>query len=123
MMLAEEEIKEPHDLAAREDRHWAMLNHQTHGLVAAITAADNDEPLIAAVQHTSRGRGCGCGCFGRGCGHGGYNQQQQDGQSAYMPPHLTAPGTLARFSTGLCHFHWSFGDKSKKCETPCSWGN
>jgi hypothetical protein len=120
---AEEEIKEPRDLAAKADRHWAMFNHQTHGLVAPITAADSKEPMIAAVQHTGRGRGRGRGGGGRGRGRGGYQQQQQDGQLAYTPPHPTAPGTLARFSTGLCHFHWSFGDQAKKCETPCSWGN
>jgi hypothetical protein len=73
--LAEEEIKEPRDLAAKVDRHWAMLNHQTHGLEAPITAADSKEPLIAAVQHAGRGRGRGRGGSGRGCGRGG-NQQQ-----------------------------------------------
>jgi hypothetical protein len=124
VMLAEENISEPRDLAAKADRHWAMLNHQTHGLVAPITAAESEEPVIAAVQHAGRGRGRGRGGGGRGRGRGGHQQQQQqDGQSAYAPPHPTAPGTLARFSTGLCHFHWSFGDKAKKCETPCSWGN
>jgi hypothetical protein len=119
VMLPEEDIKEPRDLAPKADRHWAMLNHQTLGLVAAITAADSEEPLIVVVQHAGRGRGRGRGSGGRGLGRGGYKQQQQQD----TPPHPTAPGTLARFSTGLCHFHWSFGNKAKKCETPCSWGN
>jgi hypothetical protein len=115
VMLAEENINKPRDLAAKADCHWAMLNHQTHGLVAPITAADSEEPMIVAVQHAGLGRGRGRGGGGRGRGRGGYQQQQQqDGQSAYTPPHPTALGTLAIFSTGLCHFHWSFGEKAKK---------
>jgi hypothetical protein len=53
VILAEEEIKELRDLAAKADCHCAKLSHQTHGLVAPITTADKDEPLIAAVQHAA----------------------------------------------------------------------
>jgi hypothetical protein len=30
---------------------------------------------------------------------------------------------LARMSTGLCHFHWAYGERAQKCEAPCNWGN
>jgi hypothetical protein len=130
VQLTEADLTEPRDLAAKADRHWAMLAHHTHGMVAAVEA-DLEEPNINAVQGAFRGRQRGRG--GRGRGRGGQTQQQptqqqpaqqtqQDGQQGGTP-HPTAPGTLARFSTGLCHFHWTFGEKAKKCETPCSWGN
>jgi hypothetical protein len=133
VMLTEEDLKEPRDLASKADRHWAMLAHQTHGVLANLTTEDDTDTsgVIAAAHYGGRGRqNRGRGGRGRGRGDGGRGgtsnagqQHQQDGQSVNTPPHPTAPGTLARFSTGLCHFHWTFGEKAKRCETPCSWGN
>jgi hypothetical protein len=124
VMLTEDDLKEPRDLAVKADRHWAMLSHHTHGMMANLNL-DEEESPIAAVQAAGRGRQQrGRGRGGRG-GRGGQSQQQaqQDGNPAATPPHATAPGTLARFATGLCHFHWTFGEKAKKCEQPCTWGN
>jgi hypothetical protein len=131
VMLTEEDHKEPRDLATKADQHWAMLSHQSHGMVAALSLTDSKDSSINAVQHAGRGRyqrGRGRGGAGRGRGCGGAQQQQQqlqqqDGQASNAALHPTAPGTLARFSTGLCHFHWTFGDQARKCEVPCSWGN
>jgi hypothetical protein len=129
VMLTEEDLKEPRDLANKADRHWAMLSHQSHGMVAALSLTDSEDSSINAVQHAGcgryqRGHGHGCSRRGRGCGGAQQQQlQQQDGQASNAAPHPTAPGTLARFSTGLCHFHWTFGDQARKCEVPCSWGN
>jgi hypothetical protein len=123
VLLTEADLQEPRDLATKADRHWAMLTHQTHGMIAAVET-DNEDSNINAVHHAGRGKQRGRGS-GRGRGRGGQQQPpaQQDGQQGGTPSHPTAPGTLARFSTGLCHFHWTFGEKAKKCETPCSWGN
>jgi hypothetical protein len=32
-----------------------------------------------------------------------------------------APAKLARQTSGLCRFHWQFGDKAYSCRSPCSW--
>ena len=33
----------------------------------------------------------------------------------------SAPSTVAREATGLCFYHWSFGEKAHSCQAPCSW--
>jgi hypothetical protein len=137
VMLTEEDLKEPRDLASKAGRHWAMLAHQTHGMLANLAAEDETDAsgVIAAAHYGGRGhQNRGRGGRGRGRDGGGRDgigragtsnatqQHQQDGQSVNTPPHPTAPGFLARFSTGLCHFHWTFGDRARRCETPCPWG-
>jgi hypothetical protein len=107
VLLTEADLTEPRDLATKADRHWAMLTHQTHGMIAEVEA-EAEEPGINAVNSSARGRQRGRS--GRGRGHGGHVQQQTtqpDGQQTGAPTHPTAPGALARFSTGLCHFHWT----------------
>ena len=34
-----------------------------------------------------------------------------------------SPAELAQLQSGLCFFHWRFGDKAKNCKAPCNWGN
>ena len=46
-------------------------------------------------------------------GHGGQNNQQQQNDSA--------PSSVARQATGLCFYHWSFGERANNCQAPCSW--
>jgi hypothetical protein len=127
VLLTEEDLAEPRDLAAKADRHWAMLNHQ-HGLVAVMEAAEEDG-TVAAVSGARGGRG---GRGGRKRGRGGHQQNQQhsggqgktDGAAAAATPASNmAPGTVARFAAGLCHFHWCYGDKARQCEPPCKWEN
>jgi hypothetical protein len=115
VLFPEDDLKNPRDLAAKADKHWALLSHQ-HGTVAAIEAAE-DDTAIATVQS---GQYCGrSGRHGRGqckrC-RGGYHATApaaQDSQAAAATPHSTAPGTLARLATSLCHFHWSYGRRQK----------
>jgi hypothetical protein len=132
VLLAEEDLNEPRDLAAKADRHWAMLNHN-HGLVATVESIE-EEGTVAAVNHYHNGGRGGRGARGgrynnrrRGRGGGqannGGNSQAADGQPAGAAPHPMAPGTVARFAAGLCHFHWSFGDRARQCEPPCKWEN
>jgi len=33
------------------------------------------------------------------------------------------PSDLARASSGLCSYHWTWAEKAGKCQPPCSWGN
>jgi hypothetical protein len=95
-----------------------------HSAVAAVQAEDPVPVPVAAIQqggqHNRANRSRGAGQRHRG-GRGG---SSSGGQAAATPmAYASAPGTLARFSTGLCHFHWTYGDKANRCETPCSWGN
>jgi hypothetical protein len=122
-VLLGDDFADPRDLAAKADRVWAMHVHD-HGSVAAVQAEEPVPVPVAAIQrgsqHSRANRGRGAGQQHRG-GRGG---PSSGGQSAAAPTaYASAPGTLARFSTGLCHFHWTYGEKANRCETPCSWGN
>jgi hypothetical protein len=123
VLLTEDDFGEPRELAAKADRHWAMLSHQ-HGMVASLEACDDGE-TVAAVQQRPRGKARFQKKKSRNYGGGHTSQQQQtDGgagsNSTLMNP---APGTVARLAAGLCHFHWCYGDKARQCEQPCKWEN
>jgi hypothetical protein len=125
-LLGEVDHGDPRALAARADRLWSVHSSQ-HGTVAAATASG--ENLVAAVSSAASGRGKS--------GHRG------KGRGASRPPRGTtaasngtsaastlstraqspAPSDLARSSTGLCFYHWSFGEKARSCNAPCTWGN
>jgi hypothetical protein len=124
VLLTEYNFGEPRELAAKADRHWAMLSHQ-HGVVASLEASDDSE-TVAAVQQRARG-GKAKYQKKKTRNHGGghtYQQPQADGgvssSNTLMNP---APGTVARLAASLCHFHWCYGDKARQCEQPCKWKN
>jgi hypothetical protein len=118
VLLDEDDQLTPRQLAAKADKLWAKHSHQ-HGSVAAVTEDDN---TIAAVQHSSSARGRSGGNRGRG-------QRLQRGRGGRRPAQTATaadqdtPSRLARSTTGLCFFHWTFGDQAHKCESPCTWGN
>jgi hypothetical protein len=124
-VLLGDDFAEPRDLAARADRLWAMHSHD-HALIATLQGEEPSAAPVAAVQgggqrpQAARGRGTAQRSRGsRGSGNGGGGGQRAANPAAFA----NAPGTLARFATGLCHFHWTYGNKATKCESPCSWGN
>jgi len=104
IMLGEDDHADVHAVAAKADRLWALHSHRQHGAVAAVDLAD-----VNAVRGATSGQKRGAG---RGRGRGA---------PAAAAGHNPAPSALARESSGLCFFHWGWGDKAKKCETPCSW--
>ena len=103
IMLGEDDHADVHAVAAKADRLWALHGHRQHGAVAAVDLAD-----VNAVRGATGGSKRG-GARGRGRG--------APAAAARNP----APSALARESSGLCFFHWGWGDKAKKCEAPCSW--
>ncbi len=69
-------------------------------------------------------------CGGRqGLGRGGQGRPFRSRGGGGAPPasmapadgNSNAPAKLARLSSGLCRFHWQFGDKAYSCRRPCSW--
>jgi hypothetical protein len=98
-------------------------------LLRELWVLQGEEPPaapVAAVQggsqrsQAARGRGTAQRCRG---GHGSSNGGGGGQRAATPSAFANTPGTLARFATGICHFHWTYGDKATKCESPCSWGN
>ena len=43
------------------------------------------------------------------------------GQSGQHQKTDSPPSAVAREATGLCFYHWSFGEKAHSCQAPCSW--
>jgi hypothetical protein len=118
VLLGEEALEEPRDLADKADKLWALHSHQ-HRVVAAIEIEEEESPVAAVKQAAQYQRSRGGKRGGRGGrGRGGAAQ----GSQAAVEPNQ-APAALARMSTGLCHFHWTYGERAQKCEAPCNWGN
>ena len=101
ILLAEDDQTDLRQLATRADRLVAHNNTRGPDLVAAMKPAQ---------QHNNTGRRGGRG-RGRGGGSGG-----QHVTSSSM-----APGQVAQMATGLCWYHWKFGEKAQKCDTLCTW--
>jgi hypothetical protein len=107
IMLGEDDHADVHAVAAKADRLWALHGHRQHGAIAAVDL-DNVNAVRGAASGSKRGAA-------RGRGRGA------PAAAAAAAAHNPAPSALARESSGLCFFHWGWGDKAKKCEAPCSW--
>jgi hypothetical protein len=118
VLLGDEALEEPRDIGELANKKWALHSHQHGGSIAAVEAVEEEGQVAAVKQQAGRGRGKRAG-RGRGRGGGG-GGGQQPGDT--VTPNQ-APAALARMSTGLCHFHWTYGEKAQKCEAPCNWGN
>jgi hypothetical protein len=106
IMLGEDDHGDVHAVAAKADRLWALHGHRLHGAVAHVEAEEVNAvrggPPPASRRGGARGRGRGA-------------------SSTAISGRTPAPSALARESSGLCFFHWGWGEKAKKCEAPCSW--
>jgi hypothetical protein len=105
-------------LAARADQLWAHSTRQTHDAAVNAVLEEEGHETIAAVSSSHHSRGGGRG--GQSCpfhGRGGGGAPP----AAPADSNPNAPSKLARQSSGLCRFHWQFGDKAYSCRSPCSW--
>ena len=115
VLLTHEDHSDLRDLAAKADRLMAFGGRQE--TVAAALEVPQEE-VIAAVQHKGK--------------HHPQKKHQQKKQPPPLPPRpqTTArgqqqradnPSAVARQATGLCFYHWSFGERANSCQAPCSW--
>ncbi len=102
----------------KADKLWAIRAHQQHGTVAAVESAPAEPAAIAAVKGGfSKPRGGGSG---RGRGASGSSKLPAALNPA-ASPFVPLPTSLSRMQSGLCFYHWNFGDKASKCDGLCSW--
>jgi hypothetical protein len=114
-MLGDDPGHDARALAAKADKLWAYHSHQQPNAVAAVAAAGSDEEeesQIAAV----RGAAKGCPQRAGQSGPGG-NKKGGGGNGKGAGP---SPASLARNSSGLCIFHWRFGDKAHTASPPAA---
>jgi hypothetical protein len=116
VLLDEEDQLSPRDMAVKADHFLAKHSHQ-HGSVAAV--AVEEENQVVPVQPLSfQGRG-GRGQGGRAQG-GKHARCGKAATAGAGVPHADAPASVSRSSTGLCYYHWTYGNKAYSCEAPFS---
>ena len=119
IMLSEDGASPIEQLAERADTLWSHHGGGGNGgrSVAAVLQEEEAAPVAAVRQGDNRGGGRG----GRGR-RGGRGGQRTGGTAAStQQPHPQSLSDIARAGTGLCHFHFSYGDRAQKCTPPCSW--
>jgi len=112
VLLAYDDHSNLRGLAAKADQLLAYHKQQSHEVAAVSTPAAED--LVAAVKHTGSKGGFQKGKFNK---KGGKPPLPPPRQKDGPPP----PLELAQQASGLCWFHWSYGDGARKCTPPCSW--
>jgi hypothetical protein len=122
IMLGEDDYEDIRAVAVKADKLWAIHAHQQHGTVAAVESAPVEPAAIAAVKGGfSKPRGGGSSrSRGRGKAASGSSKQPaalNPAASPFVPP----PSSLSRVQSGLCFYHWNYGDKASKCDGLCSW--
>ena len=131
IMLGEDDRQDVRNLVAKADKLWA-LHGQKNSLIASVDQPEEETSVITPVE-AARGRG-GRGGRGNRSNRGQQpvsrgnqpqsgSQQPRQQQSSSGTPVATAisPSDLARMSSDLCFFHWSWGDKARNCVAPCGW--
>ena len=96
-------------LAAKADKMLAYGGRQAHDVVAAV-----EENVVAAIRPKPQQKGR----FNNPPPAVPPRPANFQSQATADPP---APSKLARQSTGLCYYHWSYGEKAKSCKPPCTW--
>ena len=114
IMLGEDDHQDPRQLAVKADQLWAIHGGKAH-TVAAVEPAQ-----VAAVNGgghpNSRGRKQSSKAR-----QGAAADATGARQAAAKPDN--APSDLAQLQSGLCYYHWTFGERATKCRAPCNWGN
>ena len=113
VLLTHEDHSDLRRLAAHADRLVAYGGRQAGSVCAAAAAVEQPEGLVAAI--------------------GGKKQQQhkRNKQPPPLPPRPqgsqqkqnkeATPSSLARQTSGLCFYHWAYGEKAHSCKEPCTW--
>jgi hypothetical protein len=127
IILAEDRDSTLAALAARADQLWAHSTRQPHDAAVNTVLDEEGHETIAAVSSSHHSPGGGRG-WGRGRQSRPFRGQGGGGAApasmaaaAPADSNPNAPSKLARQSSGLCRFHWQFGDKAYSCRSPCSW--
>jgi hypothetical protein len=112
-------------MAIKANKLWSLHNHQQHGVVASVdpgSSSSQPPATIAAVKSgpPARGERSG-GQHGKGRGCGRTVATAATKPAAATPSAVVTPDSMARASSGLCYFHWRFGEGATRCEGVCSW--
>ena len=118
VMLTHEDHSDLHRLAAHADRLIAFGGRQD--TVACAVELPQDD-VVAAIQQKGKQQSRNRDRPQKKSKLPPLPPRPAGGQSGQHQKTDTAPSTVAREATGLCFYHWSFGDKAHSCQAPCSW--
>jgi hypothetical protein len=122
IMLGDDEYDDMRTLAWKVDKLWSIHNHQQPGVVAAVEPSPPTEPPSATIAAV---RGGSSASRARGRGRGGKSGRRPPPSAptavAASTSATPSPAQLARSSSGLCFYHWRYGDLATHCEGVCSW--
>ena len=124
VLLTEADLDNKQELGARADAfaaHHTRMAHDATAAVAAVSLAEPEEPLVAAVK-TKQGSGGRGGNQKRGGGssRGGKKRGGAGGASGQVS-HTLTHSEQARMGSGICKSHWTYGPDALYCDAPCSW--
>ena len=118
VMLTHEDHSDLRRLAAHADRLIAFGGRQD--TVACAVELPQDD-VVAAIQQKGKQQSRNRDRPQKKSKLPPLPPRPAGGQSGQHQKTDTAPSTVAREATGLCFYHWSFGDKAHSCQAPCSW--
>jgi hypothetical protein len=107
MQLGDDLDLDLRDISETADRLWSIHAHDMASSVAAVAAA---EPADEESGQTGEKKQF------QQAGHRGNGAK---GGSAAAPAAIT--GKAERLASGLCRYHWKFGEEARICMKPCSW--
>jgi len=112
VLLADDNHKDLRALADKADRLHALHTKQAHD----CAAVESDPDLVAAIGGKRDGKK-----KQKTGGKSSAAGQQQQQQSGGKKQASNTPKGLARKASGLCFYHWTFGEVATRCESPCTW--
>lgn len=122
--LTEDSHEDLHALAQKADRVAAFLarqagNQQSVHAVHLEPGEELQELTVSAVGSKLRNQKFRPNKQKR------FNQQQpppsQQPAAGGQAQVFDAPSDMARLSTGLCHYHFTYGSRARSCRAPCTW--
>lgn len=110
VLLAQDDHTDLRKLATKADQLTAFHKQQPHDVSAVASEDIATIDLVAAVKKEVNWK----------------KRTQQTGNKPPLPPPRKREGPppplqLAQQASGLCWYHWRFGEGAKKCSAPCSW--
>jgi len=107
VLLAEDDHKNLRALADKADKLHALQAKQAFDCAAAVEELPDTVAAITGKQHKKK--------------HHKQGNKTGSQPSSSKQQASNTPKGLARKASGLCFYHWTFGEAATRCEAPCTW--
>jgi hypothetical protein len=117
MQLGDDLDLDLRDISERADRLWSIHAHDMASAAATTATEPVDEESGQAGEPVAA-----VAPFQKKKQH--YQQSGRTGngtKSGNTAAPATVTGKAERLASGLCRYHWKFGEEARICVKPCSW--